>query len=488
MIIRERVAPSLTGALEGLRQRARRAVHPLRFSLSDVWVAAVVIVPAIALLPAKLWMLDLAYHLRAGNLMLAGHHVLRADPFSFASNAEWLDQQWAAQIVLAAVFRSGGWLALEILRVVLASGIALLLFAACRRRGAYPKRAAVIAIVAMIGVFPGLILRPQLFGLVLFALVQLILLERDRRPRLLLLVPPLFAIWANMHGTFPLGLVLIALAVIEQLEGRRTIKPLVGPRRIDPLDRRDPMGSWSLALRPRAVDQPADRLLGPGVAGDHAQIDPRSRVLRHGRSGRGHVGEVERSTPLVGGPHPRRLLRARRLIDPWDLLVGARLGAGGRRGLAGSRNGGSRTTVGGERRLRDRDALVAHRPAGPLDAPADQLAHRRAVGPVGSSAGDRPAGGPRPHRTAVGILVRVPASPELRLRRFPHRDLPGPRLARLPHRLARGDRLAACAGCVGIDFVATERDQQPGLLAALEQAPGWQVLYEGPQGALFARE
>jgi hypothetical protein len=104
--------------------------------------------------------------------------------------------------------------------------VSLAVYGACRVRGAHRKRAAVIAIAAATASLPGMTLRPQLFALVLFALVQLILLERDRRPMLLALLPPLFVVWANVHGTFPLGILLTVLALIEQLERRGRIREL----------------------------------------------------------------------------------------------------------------------------------------------------------------------------------------------------------------------------------------------------------------------
>jgi hypothetical protein len=227
MISLERVAPRLPSD-DPLARLARSGSggSRLRLSLADVWVAAVVLVPAIALVRSKLWMIDLAYHVRAGGLMLASQHVLRTDPFSFASTGSWFDQQWLSQVVFAAVFHVAGWTGLELLRIVLAAAVALSINTAARRRGAQRKRAAILAILATMCTFPGLILRPQLFGLVFFGVVQMILLERDRHPALLFALPPLFAAWANMHGTFPLGLVLVGLAIVERLERRRSIKRL----------------------------------------------------------------------------------------------------------------------------------------------------------------------------------------------------------------------------------------------------------------------
>ena len=49
--------------------------------------------------------------------------------------------------------------------------------------------------------------RPQLFSVLLFAVLLLILIRADKGPRRLLwLVPPLMAAWANLHGGWMVGL------------------------------------------------------------------------------------------------------------------------------------------------------------------------------------------------------------------------------------------------------------------------------------------
>ena len=75
---------------------------------------------------------DLAYQLRAGNLMLATHHFIRTDTFSFtAFGRPWVDQQWGAQILLTLLYRLGGWSFLVFVRAVSGAVVLLLVFLAC---------------------------------------------------------------------------------------------------------------------------------------------------------------------------------------------------------------------------------------------------------------------------------------------------------------------------------------------------------------------
>ncbi|MBU6428888.1 MAG: hypothetical protein KGR26_07760, partial [Cyanobacteria bacterium REEB65] len=52
---------------------------------------------------------DYAWHLLAGRLMLAGHPVFTADPFSWSAPGKpWVDHEWFSEILLAASDRAGG--------------------------------------------------------------------------------------------------------------------------------------------------------------------------------------------------------------------------------------------------------------------------------------------------------------------------------------------------------------------------------------------
>jgi hypothetical protein len=95
-----------------------------------------------------------------------------------------------------------------------------LLFLACRLRGADLRRAAWLTIAAFIVSAVALALRPQLFGMVLLAATLVVVAGRHRYPRLLWLVPIIVAVWANLHGSFFLGPVVVGLAWLEDIHAR----------------------------------------------------------------------------------------------------------------------------------------------------------------------------------------------------------------------------------------------------------------------------
>jgi hypothetical protein len=164
---------------------------------------------------------DLAYAVRAGDLMLRSHRLVRTDLFSFtAFGRPWLNQQWAAQLILAASARAGGWTGLAVLGAVLIALIFGFEFLACRAAGASGRVASGLALAAFALSFTGLAVRPQLLGMALFALTLWLVTGRRQYPRRVWLLPAIAAVWANVHGSFVLGPVLIALAWVEDHSDR----------------------------------------------------------------------------------------------------------------------------------------------------------------------------------------------------------------------------------------------------------------------------
>ena len=157
--------------------------------------------------------IDLAYHVKSGQLMVAQHTLLRTDTLAWTTAGRpWLDQNWGAQLVLYGIWRLGGFPLLTVVNALVAVAAWGLVAAACRRRTANLRviaGAVLVGYVASVATFSA---RPQMFSLLLFA-AELYLLEVARtRPRVALLIPLLMPLWANLHGAFAVG---IGLLVIE---------------------------------------------------------------------------------------------------------------------------------------------------------------------------------------------------------------------------------------------------------------------------------
>ena len=190
-------------------------------TLARLWAFLAIGLPVLAALIANLSSVDLAYHLRAGGIALDTGRIPSTDTFTFTATGQpWLNQQWGAQVILAAVYRLAGWTGLSLLRAGLIGLTFGFLFAACRRRGLDMRRAAWLTIAAFVVAAVALALRPQLFGMMLLTLTLLVVADRRIHPGRLWVVPVIVLVWANVHGSFFLGPVVLGLAWLEDVHDR----------------------------------------------------------------------------------------------------------------------------------------------------------------------------------------------------------------------------------------------------------------------------
>jgi hypothetical protein len=163
--------------------------------------------------------IDLAYHVRAGELALRSEEVVRVDPFTFTVGSEpWLNQQWGAQIIFASAHRVWGWNAVALTYAAAIGAGFSFLYRSCRRAGSDPRAAAILTILGFVVGAGSLGARPQALAVPLFTATWLLLARRDRWTWL---VPVLAVVWANVHGSFVLAPVLAAFALGDDLLARR---------------------------------------------------------------------------------------------------------------------------------------------------------------------------------------------------------------------------------------------------------------------------
>jgi hypothetical protein len=156
--------------------------------------------------------------------MLDTHHLLSTDLFTFTvAGHTWLNQQWAAEVFLAGVWRAGGWDGIAVTWGLIVGAVSLFVFLACRAAGASTVTSALLTLAGYLVGVQILTMRPQLIGILLFAIIQWVVVTRRGSPQRLWLVPVLTFAWANVHGSFILAFVLLGFAWLEDYgAGRAT--------------------------------------------------------------------------------------------------------------------------------------------------------------------------------------------------------------------------------------------------------------------------
>lgn len=159
--------------------------------------------------------IDLAYHIRAGQDVLHGN-IPRVDTYTFTvAGAPWLDQQWLAQGVFAALYNAGGWPLLAAVQALLVGTTFGLVYLAARASGSRPRSASLLVLAGFLVASPGVGMRPQLLALPLFAALLWITASRHAHPSWLWAAPVLAALCANLHGSFALFPVVVGLAWLD---------------------------------------------------------------------------------------------------------------------------------------------------------------------------------------------------------------------------------------------------------------------------------
>jgi len=176
---------------------------------------------------------DLFWHLLAGRQILDTGQPPRVDTFTYTSAGRpWTDLHWLFQAGVAWLERQGGFAALDRFKVLLVVGAFGAALAAAAARGA-TLAAAALAVPGLVAAQERFTLRPEIASFALLGLLLLVLARREGSPRGLALLPPLLAVWANLHALFAIGLAAMALVLagdaFERWRGGRPIslRPLM---------------------------------------------------------------------------------------------------------------------------------------------------------------------------------------------------------------------------------------------------------------------
>ena len=198
---------ALTGPV-GLELPARKALR-LKEAISFPAMMAALLVAA-AFVSVRKFAVDpdVWWHIKAGATILSTHRWPTSDPYSFtASGAPWMAYEWLGDVMLAALQRAAGSRGLLMFDFAVGAGVLLALYALASLRCRNAKAAFVATAVVLPLASVSFSVRPQMLGY-LFLILTLIILERFRQGRMgtLWLLPPLFLVWVNTHGTFIVGL------------------------------------------------------------------------------------------------------------------------------------------------------------------------------------------------------------------------------------------------------------------------------------------
>jgi hypothetical protein len=205
---------------------------------SDAWVRFLLapVLVFLALLGDRNLLADFWHHLARGQVILEQGHLLDHDIFTYTVHGQpFQDVNWLTQVGYAWLFGLGGLLLVQFVNALLVAVVIGYVVALCWRRSRRSLRrpwvddaalgtapqvasptgegslgvAAAIGVVVFFGLWQVLTIRPQTISLLLFVFLYDVLERAERNPRWLIVPPFVLALWANVHGAFPAGIILM---------------------------------------------------------------------------------------------------------------------------------------------------------------------------------------------------------------------------------------------------------------------------------------
>ena len=163
---------------------------------------------------------DVWWHLRTGEWILAHHAIPHVDLFSRSlAGKPWQPYSWLFELIVVKLFQRFGMVGIVGYTTAMVLAITVALQHLVRRLQSDFTMVALLTFAGCFGLFHLYTPRPWMFTILFFALELDILMHARKtgRPRELLWLPLIFALWSNVHIQFIDGLIVLALAAGESV-------------------------------------------------------------------------------------------------------------------------------------------------------------------------------------------------------------------------------------------------------------------------------
>jgi hypothetical protein len=167
---------------------------------------------------------DIWWHLRTAEWILQHHAVPYQEPFSvYGVGKPWAAYSWLYELIVFKLYQWWGLAGIAIYTTAMVLCIVALLHRLIRRVGGDFSVGVLLVALAAMSMTRVYMPRSWLFT-ILFFVIELDLLVQARmtgKVKGLILLPLIFALWANLHIQFVGGLIVLAVALADALLARR---------------------------------------------------------------------------------------------------------------------------------------------------------------------------------------------------------------------------------------------------------------------------
>ncbi len=167
---------------------------------------------------------DLWWHLRNAQHLLTTGHLPVVDAYSFTvPGASVVPFEWLSELAYYFAYKWAGLSAVFLLVFLLCTAIVLGVFRLSFLASSDVKNSFVVTVGAVILASVSIGARTLLFGWLYLVILLLVLAAfRKNSSNWLWTIPPLFCLWVNSHGSWPMGIVVFGMFIASgMVEGRR---------------------------------------------------------------------------------------------------------------------------------------------------------------------------------------------------------------------------------------------------------------------------
>ena len=159
---------------------------------------------------------DLWMHLLLGKAILSAGHIPSHEIYSYSvAGFPARNHEWLSEVVFALGYGWCGVLGLKIIKLACAAIAMLALAAGLAETAASARVQRTILILTAGALTPQMQFRPQIFTFAMLSVVMMALATEVYRGRARLWpLAPMFALWANLHGGFSVGLGALGIAAV----------------------------------------------------------------------------------------------------------------------------------------------------------------------------------------------------------------------------------------------------------------------------------
>lgn len=156
---------------------------------------------------------DLGWHLKVGQEISQTNIVPRDNHYNYTFIGKWVDHEWLSNLTIYNIYESWGYLGLSMAFSGLIVFILILLNIFTQKL--VPRAPgfllAFLQVFGVLAALPHFGVRIQELNILFLLLLLYIIYEYDKKGKIvwLMLLPPLFYLWVNLHGGFLLGLAIL---------------------------------------------------------------------------------------------------------------------------------------------------------------------------------------------------------------------------------------------------------------------------------------